>query len=152
MKAASLPTRIAYAAAAFVLSGAVMFFYCMRVLPQLTGIFPELDPEMDGYRIFKIAICAAGAMGFSLCLYELTQPGTRPRKRRGRRLRLAVAGVVVVMASLAFNGLGLGWIWDLLFAAWLTYTVAYTFVRYGVMDEVKRLPDALEAYQTRRGE
>jgi hypothetical protein len=149
MTAAKLPVRIAYAAAAFTLSGTVVFFYCMRGLPELVRIFPELDPDMDGYLIFKIAICAAVTFAFSLSLYELTQPGARSRKRRGRRLRLVLASVAVVLSSLGFNGLGLGWTCDLLFAAWLTYTVAYTFVRYGVMDETKRVAGALEAYQAR---
>jgi hypothetical protein len=116
MTAAKLPVRIAYAAVAFALSGAVVFFFCMRALPEFVPIFPELDPEMDGYLIFKIAICAAITFAFSISLYELTQPGTRPRKRRGRRLRLTLASVLVVVSSLGFNGLGLGWSCDLLFA------------------------------------
>jgi hypothetical protein len=149
MTAAKLPVRIAYAAVAFALSGTVMFFYCMRVLPELVRVFPELDPEMDGYLIFKIAISAAMTSAVSLSLYELTQPGARPRKRRGRRLRLALASVIVLMSSLGFSGLGLGWSFDILFVAWLTYTVAYTFIRYGVMDETKRSQSVLEAYQAR---
>jgi hypothetical protein len=149
MTAAKLTVRITYAAAAFALSGTVMFFYCMWVLPELVRIFPELDPDMDGYLIFKIAICAAATFAFSLFLYELTQPGARPRKRRGRRLRLTLASVAVVASSLGFSGMGLGWACDILFAAWLTYTVAYTIVRYGVLDEAKRTPSELEAYQAR---
>ena len=150
MKAANLPVRVAYAAGALVLSGAVVFYGSMQVLPHLTRIFPGLDPDMDGYRIFKIAICSAVVIAFSLCLYELTLPGTRPRKRRGRRLRLTVTSVCVVLSTLSFNGLGLGWICDILFAVWLTYTVAYTFVRYGVLDDAKRSSNTLEAYQSRR--
>ena len=131
------------------MGAAVVFFYVMGVLPELTRIFPELDPGMDGYLIFKIAIGAAAAIAFSLSLYELTQPGIRPRKRRGRRLRMTSSGVFVVASSLVFNGLGLGWLWDILFAAWLTYTVAYTFIRYGVMDEPVRSSSTLDAYRSR---
>jgi hypothetical protein len=147
MKAGNLPVRIAYAAVAFVLSGAVVFLYAVRVLPELARIFPKLDPDGDGYLIFKISICAAAAIASSLSMYELTQPGTRSRKRRGRRWRLGLASVIVVFASLAFSGMGWGWLYDLLFAVWLGYTVAYPFVRYGVLDDAKRAPDPLEAYQ-----
>jgi hypothetical protein len=150
MKADKLPARVAYAAGSLVLGGVVVFYGSMQVLPHLTKMFPGLDPDMDGYRVFKIAICLAVMIAFSLCLYELTLPGTRPRKRRGRRLRLTVTSVCVVLSTLAFNGLGLGWTCDILFAVWLTYTVAYTFVRYGVLDDTKPPSSTLEAYQERR--
>jgi hypothetical protein len=61
-----------------------------------------------------------------------------------------MTSVLVVALSLTFNGLGLSWVYDILFAVWLTYTMSYTFVRYGVMDEVKRPTDTLASYQSRR--
>ena len=35
---------------------------------------------------------------------------------------------------------------DLLFAAWLAYTMAYTFVRYGVLDEARRASSSSRYY------
>lgn len=146
MKAATLTTRTVYAVIAFLLGAVVTFFYLMQVLPEFTRIFPELDPDLDGYLIFRISLCAAMLMASSLALYELTQPGARPRKSKGRDSRMAMASVVVVLSSLAFSGLGWRWFYDLIFAAWMAYNLGYTFVRYGVLDEVKQ-QDALKAYQ-----
>jgi hypothetical protein len=149
MKVAGLGIRIAYAATAFLLSGAVVFFYAMRVLPEIARLYPELDPLGDGYLFFQIAICSSLAVAFSFLLYELTQPGARHRRRKGRRWRLAWAALAIVASSLAFAGMGWSWMLDLLFVAWLTYTVAYTFVRYGVLDDPERQPDPLKLYQPR---
>jgi hypothetical protein len=44
----------------------------------------------------------------------------------------------VVITSAGFAAEVHRLILDLLFAAWLAYTMAYTFVRYGVVDDARR--------------
>jgi hypothetical protein len=51
---------------------------------------------------------------------------------------------VVASAGLSVEGYSL--IYNLAFAAWLAYTMAYTFVRYGVTDEVRRSSRASSPY------
>ena len=78
------------------------------------------------------------ALAFTLSLLALTQPWKRHRKRRGRAWRIAASGAVVVVASAGLAADGYSIVYDLVFAAWLAYTMAYTFVRYGVVDEARR--------------
>jgi len=138
MRAIGLPMRVAYGGAAFVLGGAAAFYGCMHWLPEYTVTYPELDPGGEGYGIFKAAICIAASIALTLSLPLLTLPGVRRRKRRGRGVRIAFTGVVVVIASVVFADQGFRLSYDLVFAAWLAYVMAFTFVRYGVVDEVRR--------------
>jgi hypothetical protein len=138
MRAIGLPARVAYAGAAFVLSGAAVFYSCMHWLPEYVANHPEYDPGVDGYGIFKAAVCIAASIALTLSLPLLTLPGVRRRKRRGRAVRIALTGVVVVIASVLFTDQGFRLRYDLLFAAWLAYMMAFTFVRYGVTDEARR--------------
>jgi hypothetical protein len=44
---------------------------------------------------------------------------------------------LVVVASVGLAGEGYSLIYNLAFAAWLAYTIAFTYVRYGVFDEAR---------------
>jgi hypothetical protein len=138
MNVVGLPVRVAYASAVLVLSGVATFYGCMHWLPELTATYPALDPGGEGYGIFKSAICMAAGIALTLSLPVLTLPGVRRRKRRGRSTRIAFTAVVVVVASVLTADQGFRLRYDLLFAAWLAYLMAFTFVRYGVVDEVRR--------------
>ncbi len=146
MNAASLPARIVYASVVLPLGGAVGFYSCMRFLPEFTASHTQLDPGMDGAGIFKIALVVGAAVAFTACLFALTLPWSRHRKRRGRAARIGFSGVVVMVASILFADQGFGLIYDLAFVAWLTYTMTFTFVRYGLLDQAKRSSASAEAY------
>jgi undecaprenyl pyrophosphate phosphatase UppP len=138
MRVSSLPARIVYTAVALPVVGAVGFYSCIHLLPSFTVSHPQLDPDMDGSGIFQIAICVGAALAFAAALFTLTLPWIRHRKRDGRLWRIALSCVVVVLASLLFADEGFELIYDFLFVAWLTYTLAFTFVRYGVIDQARR--------------
>jgi len=146
MNAAGLPARIVYAATALPLGAAAGFYSCMRFLPEFTANHPQLDREMDGSRIFKIALAVGMTIAFTACLFALTLPWSRRRKRRGRAWRIGFSGIVVMLASILFADQGLGLIYDLAFVVWLTYTVTFTFVRYGLLDQAKRSSVSADAY------
>jgi len=135
MKTTGLPARIVFAAVAFPLAGAAGFYLCMELLPGLVGQFPQLDLSSDGRGIFNLALGVSATLAVTLTLLVLTMPWSRHRKRSGRALRIAVSLVLVVVLSVWFADMGHRLEWDLLFAAWLTYTVAFTYVRYGVRDQ-----------------
>lgn len=137
MKATGLLARAIYTALALLLFGAGTFYACMQVLPQFADSYPRLDPAGDGAVIFKISICAAVGVAFSTGLVALTLPWLRHRRRSGRGLRIAVSAVAVVLCSAAFAAEGYGLVVDLLFVGWLTYTLAFTFVRYGILDRAR---------------
>jgi hypothetical protein len=138
MKASGLPARISYFVVALPLGGAAGFYSSMWLLPKLAGRYPQLDTGVNGEGFFYLSLGLGAALAFSASLLALTLPWSRHRKRRGRPWRITFSCVVVVVASAAFaaevHGLG----YDLAFAAWLAYTMAYTFVRYGVIDQVGR--------------
>jgi hypothetical protein len=146
MNAAGLPARIVYAAIALPLGGAAGFYSCMRFLPEFTANHPQLDSGIDGSGIFKIALAVGMTIAFTACLFALTLPWSRRRKRRGRTWRIGVSGIVVMLASILFADQGFGLIYDLAFVVWLTYSVTFTFVRYGLLDQAKRSPAPAEAY------
>ena len=146
MNAASLPARIVYASVALPLGGAAGFYSCLRFLPEFTASHTELDPAMDGSGIFKIALSVGAAVAFTACLFAITLPWSRRRKRRGRSGRIGFSGVVVMVASILFADQGFGLIYDLAFVAWLTYTMTFTFVRYGLLDQARRSSASAEAY------
>jgi uncharacterized membrane protein YfcA len=138
MNASGLPARIVYTVAALPLGGAAGFSLSMYLLPKLAARFPQMDPGVDGRAFFNVALGVGAAMAFSAALLALTLPWSRHRKRQGRRWRITVSCVAVVAASVAFAAEVHGLVYDLVFAAWMAYMVAYTFVRYGVMDQARR--------------
>jgi hypothetical protein len=138
MTAVSLPARIAYTVVATPLGWAAGFYSCMRFLPEFTTSHAQIDPNLDGSGIFRIAICAGAAIALTASLFALTLPWIRHRKKPGRPWRIALSCVLVVLASIFFADLGFRIIYDLLFAAWLTYLLAFTFVRYGITDQPRR--------------
>jgi hypothetical protein len=141
MNASGLPARIGYTVVALPLGGGAGFYLSMYLLPKLAARYPQIDPGLDGQGLFNVALGVSGAVAFSVALLALTLPWSRRRKRHGRSWRIALAGVLVVIASAAFAAEVHGLVVDLVFAAWMAYMMAYTFVRYGVTDHVRRLPD-----------
>jgi len=138
MSAVSLPARLAYAMVALPLGGAAGFYSSMAVLPKLAVVQSQLTSDIDGYGVFKASVSVGAAVAFTAALYALTLPWRRHRKRSGRPARTVIAGVLVVVASAGFAAQGHALIYDLVFAGWLTYTMAFTFVRYGVLDQARR--------------
>ena len=138
MNAAGLPARIGYAIVAFPSGGAVGFYSTMWLLPKLERFLLAADPGIEEYRIFLAAVGVGAGLGFTAFLIALTLPWKRRRRRGGRGWRIAVSCVVVLLASLAFAGQGHALIYDLAFAGWLAYVMAYTVVRYGVLDRTRR--------------
>jgi hypothetical protein len=138
MSPVSLPARVVYTVIAVPLTGAAAFYSCMGILPEFTVSFPQLDPGGSGYGIFKIAVCVGVGVALTAALLTLTLPWIRHRERRGRRVRMAFSAVLVVAAAVVFADQGFRLIYDLAFAAWLTYVMAYTFVRYGLIDRPRR--------------
>jgi len=139
MSAVSLPARIVYAAVALPAGGAAGFYCCM-------WLAPALDPSLDGLWIFNVATFVGAVVGFTAFLFALTLPWSRHRKRRGRPWRIGIACLLVVVASAGFATEGHKLVSDLVFAAWLTYTLAYTFVRYGVLDQARRTSSSSQEY------
>jgi len=138
MSVASLPVRMVYTAIALPVGGAAGFYSCILLLPKLALYFPQLDGDVDGFGMFKIALGVGAALAFTLSLLALTQPWKRHRKRRGRAWRITASCALVVVASAGLAADGYSIVYALAFAAWLAYTMAYTFVRYGVVDDVRR--------------
>ena len=138
MNATGLPARMIYAVVALALGGVAGFYATMWEYPILLLRFQGIDADLDGYEIFKVALGVAAVVAFTAFLLALTMPWSRHRRRSGRGRRLAISGVFVVLASLAFAGLHHRVILDLAFAAWLAYVMAYTYVRYGLRDPRRR--------------
>jgi len=146
MNAVGLPARIVYAAIALPLGGAAGFYGGVWLLPRFAGAFLRVSPaSLQGYGMFESAVDLGIAFGFMAFLLALTLPKIRHRKHRGRTRRMAIAGGFVVLASLAFAGEGHPVTWDLAFAGWLAYAVAFTYVRYGVVDRPRRSSAAANA-------
>ena len=134
MSAENLPTRIGYAAVAFLAVAAAGFYATIWLAPRFTR--PTTDD--DGYELFRTAIGVAVAVGFSAALAGLTLPWKRRKRRSGRGRRIAISCVIVVALSVAFASQDHALLFDLLFAAWLAYMLAFTYVRYGLLDRSKR--------------
>ena len=146
MNAVGLPARIIYATVALPLGGAVGFYGGIWLLPRFAGAFMRVNPSnLQGYGMFESSVELGIAFAFMAFLLGLTLPKIRHRKHRGRSQRMTIAGIFVVLASLAFAGEGHPVSWDLAFAAWLAYTVALTYVRYGVIDRARRSSASAEA-------
>jgi hypothetical protein len=142
MNAVGLPARIGYAVAALAAVGAAGFYAGIWLLPKFLSDTADSD---DGYGIFSAAVGIALALGFSAGLLGLTLPWKRRRRKSGRGRRLAISAVFVVLVSIGFASQDHQLLFDLLFAAWLAYALAYTYVRYGVLDtarETGRVPQS----------
>jgi len=144
MNSFSLPARIVYAVVALAGGGAAGFYSSIWLLPRVATYFQWSSAEGDGFDLFKAALGIGAAVALTAFLVAITLPWKRRRKRRGRLGRIVASGVVVVVASLGFAGQGHAVVYDLLFAAWLAYAMAFTFVRYGVLDQERRGPSPAE--------
>jgi hypothetical protein len=138
MSAKSLPARIAYAVAAIPSAGAVGFYFGMVGLPQLARLPGDLALVMDGPHTFDSAIGIGALLAFTASLLALTMPWRRRRKRRGRPMRAFISTVIVFAVSLSFTEQGHALLLDLALVLWLAFTLTYTFVRYGVLDQPRR--------------
>jgi hypothetical protein len=126
----SLPARLGYAILAFPVVGTVAFYVSTWIWPRFSGV----DIEAHGYGIFAGCIGIGAVVGFTAFLFALTLPWKRRRRRTGRGRRTVIACVVVVFVSLVMADVDHSVIYDLLLAAWLAYSLAFTYVRYGVRD------------------
>jgi uncharacterized membrane protein YfcA len=138
MTAASLPARIFYTVVAVPLGGAAGFNSIMFLLPKLVARYPKLETGMSGQEMYNLAVGVGAGVAFTVALFALTLPWIRHRKRNGRGWRVGLSCVLVVILSAGFAAEVHRLIPDLLFAAWLAYTMAYTFVRYGAIDDARR--------------
>jgi hypothetical protein len=138
MNAVSLPARIGYAIVALALGAVAGFYGSLWLLPKLVKLLQGPDEALDDFLLFQGALGVATGLAFTSALVALTLPWKRRRRRSGRQGRMIVSGVFVVVASLSFAGQGHALIYDLAFAAWLAYALAYTFVRYGIVDSARR--------------
>ena len=134
MRGAGLAARVVYAVIALPVGGAAGFYGCVRLLPKLVPMLGLPSPEADSEALFQLALSVGAGVALTAFLCGLTLPWKRRRQRRGRGVRIFVTCVLVVVASVAFAGLGHRLVYDLLFAAWLAYLFALTYVRYGVVD------------------
>lgn len=138
MNAVGLPARIGYAVAALVAAGAAGFYASIWLLPKFAAPAAEDD---GGYGLFRAALGIALGLGTTAALVGLTLPWKR-RKRRGRGRRITIAAVMAVLLSVAFASQQHKILYDLLFAAWLAYVLAFTYVRHGVLDKPVTRPVA----------
>ena len=138
MNAVSLPARIGYAIVALALGAAAGFYGSLWLLPKLVKLLQGPDAALDDFLLFQGALGVATGLAFNAALVALTLPWKRRRRRSGRQGRMIVAGVFVVLVSLSFASQGHALVYDLAFAAWLAYAMAYTFVRYGIVDSARR--------------
>lgn len=129
MSTSGLAARVAYAAGALAAVGAAGFYSSMWLLPKLVS-----GSDDDGYETFLLSLGIGLALGFSAGLLGLTLPWIRRRRRSGRAQRMAISSAIVVIVSVGFASQEHQLIVDLLIAAWLAYTLAFTYVRYGVLD------------------
>ena len=133
MNSVGLPARVGYAVAALAAAGTAGFYASIWLLPKFVAQAADND---DGYGLFWTALGIALGLGLTAALVGLTLPWKR-RKRRGRGRRIVIASVIVVLLSVAFASQQHKVIYDLLFAAWLAYALAFTYVRFGVLDKPK---------------
>ena len=129
MNRTGLPARTGYAVAALVAGAAIGFYASVWLLPKVTS------PDADA---FTTAIEIGAIVAFTAALLGLTLPWMRRKRRSGRGRRVAISSAIVVIASLLFADQGHAIGYDLAFAAWLSYVMAFTYVRYGVRDREKR--------------
>src|ERR1035437_4633451 len=138
MKATGLPARVVYSIVSLALGGEAGFWATLWLLPKAMLQLRGADTDIDGYELFQTALAIGAGVAFTAFLVALTLPWKRHRRRSGRRGRIAISCVFVVLAALAFAGLHHRVIYDVAFAAWLAYVTAYSYVRYGVLDSARR--------------
>jgi hypothetical protein len=138
MSKVGLPARVLYAIVALPTAAAAGFYSRIWLLPRLEKFFLGSYSATDDAADFASALLVAAVVGFTAFLLALTLPWKRRRRRSGRMARVIFSGVIVLLASVAFAGQGHTLIYDLMFAAWLSYAMAYTYVRYGVRDRSRR--------------
>jgi len=149
MNRTGLAARIVYAVAALPAGIAAGFYATLWLLPDagpILGILGIEAPAAQSEDLFRMALSVGAIVAVPAFLCGLTLPWLRRRHRRGRARRLAISAVIVVMASLVFAGAGHSVAYDLLFAAWLAYTFALTYVRYGVRDQTSSGPRYAQSY------
>ena len=142
MNAVGLPARVAYCLAAMPVAGAAGFYAGIWALPKLAKTFPGPEARVEDYGLFLGAIAVGAGLAFALSMVALTLPWKRRRRRTGRGVRVTISCVLVVLASLVFADRGHAVVYDLAFAAWMAYVLAFTVVRYGVLDRVKPMAAA----------
>ena|SRR6185437_5740341 len=144
MKATGLAARTTYAILAVPAALTVGFCATAWLLPKVAPILGIASPPPQSEDLFRLALSIGAILAVPAFLCALTLPWMRRRQRSGRNWRLGLSGVVVVAASVAFAGLGHSLRYDLLFAVWLAYTLALTFVRYGLVDRKRERVFATE--------
>jgi len=132
MNAVGLPARIGYAVTALAAVGTAGFYASIWLLPRVVSDTADDD---DGYGLFRTAVGIALGLGFSAALLGLTMPWKRRRRRNGRGRRIALSFLIVVGLSVGFASQQHHLVLDLFLAAWLSYVLAYTYVRHGVLDK-----------------
>jgi hypothetical protein len=138
MDARSLPARIGYAIVALPVGEAVGFAAMYWVFPVTEKFLLGWAPTADENKTY-VALGVGAGVAFTAFLVALTLPWRRRKRRSGRIRRAIIAGILVLVASLAFAGLGHGILYDLAFTVWLAYLTAFTFVRYGVLDRARQM-------------
>ncbi len=139
-----LPARIAYAVGAFPVAAGSCFYLTAPLFLKYVLPYDTLEPGMDGYRAFVLALATGLALGFTAFLFALTLPRIRSRTRRGRPLRAGLSAAFVLVATLTVASQTHAVMYDLGMAVWLALTLTVTFVRYGVADPVRRASGAEE--------
>lgn len=138
MSGTGLPARIVYAVVSAPLACAAGFylgvFVLTRAVPAMEGI-PQ--PEVT-WANFVISIFAGFAVGFSVFFYALTLPRLRLRRRGGRAWRMAASAVLVLMASVMAEAEGVSLWYTAALMLWISVTLTFTFIRYGVLDKTGR--------------
>jgi hypothetical protein len=118
-------------------AGAAGFYAGIWALPKLAKVFSGPETGVEDYGFFLGAIAVGVGLAFALSMVALTLPWKRRRRRTGRGVRVTLSCVIVVFASLVFADRGHAVVYDLAFAAWMAYVLAFTVVRYGVRDRVR---------------
>jgi hypothetical protein len=136
MNASSLPARLGYAIVAIPVGEAAGFAVAYWVFPAIEKFVLNWAPAAEDK--MSTAFGVGAAVAFTAFLLALTLPWRRRKRRSGRMRRSIIAGVFVLLASLAFAGLGHGIVYDLAFTVWLAYLTAFTYVRYGVLDRARQ--------------
>jgi hypothetical protein len=144
MKSTGLAARITYAILAVPAALAAGFCATAWLLPRVAPILGIATPPPQSEDLFRLALSVGAILVVPAFFCALTLPWKRRRQRSGRNWRLGLSAVIVVAASLAFSGLGHRLRYDLLFAVWLAYTLALTFVRYGLVDRKRERVFATE--------
>lgn len=138
MNRTGLAARIGYGLGALALTGTVGFYASVWLLPWIGSKLPGADTDADGYGFFVTALGIGLGVGLTFGLIGLTLPWMRRKRRSGRSGRIAISSAIVVIASAVFATQGHAFPYDMLFAAWLSYVLAFTYVRYGILDKTHK--------------